>query len=396
MRLPLAAVAALVLAILVAEIVLQPTAGDRLALVAIFATITLATAGVGLALRGFRFRSLRRAVFVVAIGSVGAAALAVALSAGLMFISPHDLRLVLVALGLGVGLGVIVAATVSGPLTNDLRAVGETARRVGQGDLSARTGIDRPDELGDAARALDAMVEALAVAQEERARLDRSRNEFLAAVSHDLRTPLQALQSATEALQDELVDDPKRYLSAMGRDIEALAGLVDGLFLLARLEGGDLDMEKAPVDMGEIVDGAAEALAPMADTRDVKVRLQSSAPAVVTGSATELSRAVRNVLENAIRHAPEHTPVDVSVTTSEGAVSVQIVDSGTGFPPDLDAFEPFAKGDSARRDGGAGLGLAIARGIAEAHGGSAFLADGPGGRVVLRLPATDRSSLGPV
>jgi two-component system sensor histidine kinase BaeS len=395
MRYLFALLGVVIVGILAGELLMQPSSEDRVVLVTIFAGITVFTAGVGITLRlvTARLRSLHRAVLLVAVATVGVSVVTVALSAGLMFTSPHDLRLVLVALGLGVGLGLVVAAAVARPLASDLGRLGETARRVGAGDLAARTRIERPDELGDAARALDAMVEALAAADEERRRGERARREFLAAISHDLRTPLGALRAAVEALGDGLVDDPHRYFRAMERDVEALGTLVDDLFMLARIEAGDMETDPMPVDLAELADEAAEALGPVADRRGVDIRIHSGGSVPVLGSSAELARAIRNILDNAIRHSPPSAHVDVRVQAVDGTGIVQIVDAGPGFSPELvgSALEPFTKADPARGSAGSGLGLAIAGGVAEAHGGSVLIEPGPGGRVTLRVPLSDAS-----
>ncbi|HEY5578949.1 MAG TPA: HAMP domain-containing sensor histidine kinase [Acidimicrobiia bacterium] len=389
MKSVLAAIGVAVAAVLVAEIIMQPSGADRVTLILVFGVVSLVTTLIGLGLRSLRFRSLHGAVLVVALASVGASVLAVAISAGLMFISGHDLRLVIVALGLGIGLGIVTAATVSRPLARDIRALGEAARRVGSGDLGARVGVRRSDELGEAARAFDSMVEALGAADEEKRALDRSRREFLASVSHDLRTPLASLQAAAEALQDGLVEDPERYLRVMEIDLRALRVLVDDLFLMALLEAGEFSFEPVRVDLAEIVDEAAEAMTPVADLKNVQVVLRSEGLAMVVGSPDYLGRAVRNLLDNAIRYAPAQSRVEVVVTSESSRVNVAVTDSGPGFPEGwtIRALEPFTKADRARREAGSGLGLAIAAGIARAHNGHLRIADGPGAQVLLTVPS---------
>jgi signal transduction histidine kinase len=307
-----------------------------------------------------------------------------------MFLSSHDLRLLVVVLAFGAGLGVVFALAVARSLTADLAAIRGTADRVAADDLTARTGIDRADELGAAAAALDAMVARLAAAEEQRDRDEASRRRLLTAVSHDLRTPLAALQAAVEALEDGVAREPDRYLRSMSRDIAALRGLVDDLFLLARLDSGEEGLVHDPVDLAEVADETIEAMEPVARRAGVDLRLEASGPVPVLGAAESLGRVMRNLVDNAIRHAPPSGHVWVRVVNGDRA-TVEVIDDGPGFPADLVpvAFDSFVRADPSRSraTGGTGLGLAIAKGVVVAHGGEIWAAPGPGGRVGFRLPS---------
>ena len=393
LRTLLALVLVVAAALLVAEATMQPTAADRLALVAIFGSLTAATALAAWVLPKVvaRSRSLRHAVVFVAMAAIGTAAATVVVSAGSMFLSVHDLRLVLVALALGVALGIVLAAAVARPLEEDLHRLSVTAERVAGGDLALRTGVDRPDEVGEVAAAFDGMIARLAAAEDERTRMEAARRDFLAAVSHDLRTPLTLLRSAVEALQDGLAPDPDRYLAAMRHDLELLGVLVDDLFVLARIESGGLDLAPERCDLAELVDEAVEAMAPMARPREVRLEVDASGAAPVVVDPTEIRRVLRNLLDNAIRHTPTGTTVRLRVRHDDGQVTLEVVDEGPGFPEAFRAvaFDSFTRADAARsrEQGGAGLGLAIARGLVEAHDGSIEAAPGPGGRVRVTLPS---------
>ena len=373
---------------------MQPTTGERLGFVALFGAVALlgALAGWALRRRAKQLPSMRALVLMVPLVALGAVALTVGLSAALMFTSGHDLGVGLVALALGVGLGAALSVSVTRPLASDLKAMAETARRLGAGDLEARTGVERADEIGDAAQALDTMANRLGEAEELRAADHEARQHLLAAISHDLRTPLSALQAAIEALEDGVADDPQRYLRSMGRDVAALRNLVDDLFLLTRIESGDYTAERLQVDLAELADEAVEALSPVANTRGVALSVTACDGATVMGAPSDLGRAIRNLLDNAIRHAPASTTVRVEVSNGGPQATLRVIDEGGGFSPEFvaTAFERFAKGDAARgRDsGGAGLGLAIARGVVEAHGGNIWIEPGHGGEVALRLPVS--------
>ena len=397
MRGVLAFVAVAAVALVSVEVGMQPTAADRLSFVGIVAGATLLAAATPRVLDPLigRLRSLRSTVLVMTLATVGLVAIVVAASAGLMFLSPHDLRVVVIAVLLAVGLGVVLSASWTAGLRSDLRELQATAEGVGDGDLTVRTNSTRLDELGDLARSLDDMTQQLADAREDRERTDDARRAFLAAVSHDLRTPLTAMRVAIEALQDNMAPDPDRYLGSLVRDVDALSRLVDDLFLLSRIEAGRLEITAEPLDVAEVVDEAIEAMQPVADQGRVRLTLRRSGSTLVAGGPAELGRVVRNLLDNAIRHAPQESLVDVSVGRDNGSVTVSVVDEGPGFPGSFRpyALREFSRADAARSrsHGGAGLGLAIAKGLIDAHGGTLDLAAGPGGKVSFRLPASGAS-----
>jgi two-component system sensor histidine kinase BaeS len=375
----------LVAGLLVAELAMDVTPADRRLLYTVFggiAVFTFAAAAVSLKLAA-RFHSLRTSLRVVAFAAVAVTGAAVAVAAQTMFIEPHDLTLVLVALVLGVGLGGVVASAVARPLTTDLTSVSTTASRVAAGDLSARTGIERQDELGIAARALDDMIVKLEISEDERRNL-------LTSIGHDLRTPLASMQAAVEALQDGVAPDPAGYLRGISLDLEHLTHLVDDLFLLSRIDAGRLDLSPTEVDLAELADEAAEAVAPVAARRRIRVLVQAPGRIGVTGDPAALGRVFRNLLTNALRHSPEEGEVRVELTRSGSHVKTVVIDQGDGFSDAIRqrAFERFVRADDSRNreSGGTGLGLAIARAIVEAHGGTIAVEDGPGGRVRFALP----------
>jgi two-component system sensor histidine kinase BaeS len=371
--------------VIVAEMAMPLTPGDRLMLYSVFAGMGLVTALAALvALRvAPRLRSLMTSIRLVAFAALVVAAGAVALSAVTMFIDPHDLNLVLVALLLGVGLAGVLAVAVAGPLTGDLAELAAVAERVGAGDLSVQTGIRRRDELGAAAQALDGMVARLAASEEERRML-------LAAVGHDLRTPLSSLQAAVEAMQDGVAPDPTAYLRGMSHDLDLLRRLVDDLFLLARIEAGRLDLHPEAIDLSELADEAVEAVAPAAARKRVHLEVETPGRVNVVADPAALGRVFRNLLSNAIRHTPTGSTVTIKLGHRDGMIEALVIDQGSGFSPEMRAraFDRFVHADDSRNReaGGTGLGLAIAKGILDSHGGGISIDDGPGGRVRFALP----------
>jgi signal transduction histidine kinase len=358
------------------------------ALSGIVAITVLASALLRIAAR--RTRALQHQVLmIVFVGLTLGATIAVALS-WLMVLDRSEVATVVVVLIITASVATILIAVAMRPLRSDLDRLERTVRRMESGDRAARTSIERPDELGHVARALDELNERLDSLEREREHYERERTVMLSSISHDLRTPLSALRAAVEALADGVVSDPARYHRAMQRDIDALTSLVDDLFLLVRVQDGRFELQPCAVDLTEVADEAIEALAPVAAAADVHLLLVASTRVRVEGNAAALGRVIRNLVDNAIRFAPARSTVTVEID-DDGGPCVRVVDTGPGFPATFaeHAFEEFSRPDPSRtrETGGTGLGLAIARGLVEAHGGRIWIEDPPGGRVVFALPA---------
>jgi signal transduction histidine kinase len=369
-------------------------AAQPLKTAAALAGLAVATVVVSAVLRrtNRRVRSLRGQVLTITMVSLALGAGAAFVLSWLMVLDPADVGTVVGVLALTAALAAGLVVLASAPLGRDVDKLEATVRRIEQGDRAVRAGIDRADELGHVARALDELTCRLEALEHERVRYESERRTMLTSVSHDLRTPLAALRAAVEALVDGVAPDPDRYLQSMQRDVAALASLIDDLFLVARLEHGRYELQRTTVDLTEVADEAIEALTPMAAAHRVALRLDTAHRVRVSGNASALGRVIRNLLDNAIRHAPADSTVTVTVAVRAGdRPVVRISDEGPGFDPDLAprAFESFTRADPSRaRDtGGAGLGLAIARGIVQAHGGDMWIDAAPGGRVAFELPA---------
>jgi signal transduction histidine kinase len=283
----------------------------------------------------------------------------------------------------------VLAVVASGAVGRDARQVEATVRRVEAGDRAVRTDVDRSDELGRVARAFDELTARLDALERERVGFEAERRMMLSSVGHDLRTPLAALRAGIEALADGVAPDPDRYLRAMQRQVEVLGTLVDDLFLLSSIEAGRLEVISEPVDLAELAAEAVEAMVPSAAARGVELVVDAPSAVAVVGSATAMGRVIRNLVDNAVRHSPPGSHVRVSVTDGPTAV-VRVSDDGPGFTADFAAraFERFARAEPSRNrsTGGAGLGLAIARGLVEAHGGRIWIEQPPGGQVAFELP----------
>ncbi|MEZ5228849.1 MAG: HAMP domain-containing sensor histidine kinase [Acidimicrobiales bacterium] len=366
------------------------------AVVAALVVLSLTVAaGMGLRAITRRTRSLHHLVLAITLTSLGVGAVAALALGQLMVFEPAERDVALGIIGVTAVLAVVVALVASMPLARDARQVEATVRRIEAGDRSVRTGVVRSDELGHVALALDQLTERLDQLERERAQFDADRTTMLSAIGHDLRTPLAALQAAVEALADGVAPDPQRYLASMSHDVEALGSLIDDLVLLSSLDAGRHELIFEPIDVAEIADGAVEALTPTAAQHGVELVADVSGASPVSGNARAIGRVIRNLIENAVRHAPEGSTVIVSVATGSDGVTVRVADEGPGFDATFvaRAFDHFTRADASRTraTGGAGLGLAIARGLVEAHQGRIWIEDPAastvGGEVAFVLPA---------
>jgi two-component system, OmpR family, sensor histidine kinase BaeS len=358
---------------------------------ATFVLLLAASVGAGIALREAtrKTRRLRSLVLWITIASMvmaGAAALALA---RLMILDGGEAAAVIGVLAFTALFASVLAVVASGAVGRDARQVEATVRRVEAGDRAVRTDVDRSDELGRVARAFDELTARLDALERERVGFEAERRMMLSSVGHDLRTPLAALRAGIEALADGVAPDPDRYLRAMQRQVEVLGTLVDDLFLLSSIEAGRLEVISEPVDLAELAAEAVESMVPSAAARGVELVVDAPSAVAVVGSATAMGRVIRNLVDNAVRHSPPGSHVRVSVTDGPTAV-VRVCDDGPGFTADFAAraFERFARAEPSRNrsTGGAGLGLAIARGLVEAHGGRIWIEQPPGGQVAFELP----------
>jgi signal transduction histidine kinase len=253
--------------------------------------------------------------------------------------------------------------------------------------------VQRRDELGRVALALEDTARRLTDLERQQANDEHERRQWIANIGHDLRTPLTSMQAGVEGLLDGMITDQPRMLRAMRTDVEALSALIDDLFLVSRLDVGRLDLAMDPIDLAELADSVVEAHSASAAAQSVHLELSVSGHCPVVASGTGLARVFRNLLDNAVRFTPPGGRVEIRVMSNDqhNVIDVAVSDSGPGFDPEVRerAFERFVKADAARErsSGGSGLGLAIARGIVEAHGGTIWLGPGPHGDVRFRIPA---------
>ena len=350
----------------------------------------------------FRRRSLTGLLMSVVLTGTAASVAAVFASVHEMILSMRDqTRTILVALVAGV-LAALVAAVAARRLARDNEVLRSAIAQLGRGQVPDDDGDEISGELRDVRTELGEVARALAETRERERALESSRRELITWISHDLRTPLAGLRAVAEALEDGVADNPDLAYKQITAAVERLSGMVEDLFDLSRLQAGAFSADTELLSLDDLVSDCLAALAPLAQAQSVRLTGRVTQTASVTGNGPELNRALTNVVANAIRHTRAGGTVEVQVglaggdTDSGELAEVSVRDECGGIAAaDLPRiFDVGYRGASARTPGGpdrggAGLGLAIVRGILQAHEGSADVENVAGGcRFTLRLPAT--------
>ncbi|MFD8996724.1 sensor histidine kinase [Streptomyces abikoensis] len=370
--------------------------GDTL-LIALFAFLGAAAAGLlgALALRALRHRSVTVSLAVVAAVSVTAMLAGTLAVARAMFLSAHDLTVVTTVCAMAAVVSLATALLLGRWVVARSADLTRAARSFGEGGTFAAPGGGATAELDALSRELAATSARLAESRERERALDASRRELVAWISHDLRTPLAGLRAMSEALEDGVAEDPARYHRQIRTEVDRLNTMVGDLFELSRIHAGALPLRPSRVSVYDLVDEALAGAGPLAREQGVKLvgngdgNGVAAVPVEVDGK--EMTRVLGNLLVNAIRRTPPDGTVVVAARREADAVVVSVTDGCGGIPEeDLPrVFETGWRGSAARtRPGGAGLGLAIVRGIVEAHAGRASVHNVPGGcRFEVTLPA---------
>jgi signal transduction histidine kinase len=397
----------------------------------------LAGLAAGLVLLALRRRSVAAQAGLAALTPVLAVALGAAVAAKAMFIAGSDLRALSVILVAAGTVGVVEAALLGRRVAQAGRRLEVLARQIGADHINPEAREEQiSDRWADSAGApattrgaseLDALAAELAAtsarlaeSRRQAAALEQSRRDLIAWVSHDLRTPLAGIKAMVEALEDGVVDDEEtveRYHRSIRLEIDQLATLVGDLFELSTIQAGSITAERRGTDVAELVSETVAGAAAAAAARGVQLELRPPAtPVRAEVWPPSIIRAVRNLVDNAVRHTPAGCHVRVEVGTepgtpkastsgAPGAVTaataagdgatgvISVADQCGGLAPEIieRVFDAGFRGDTARTpgDGGAGLGLAIARGLVEAHGGAITVANADGGcAFAIHLPLT--------
>jgi signal transduction histidine kinase len=324
-----------------------------------------------------RLASIKVKLGVVCAGSVTATVAAIVLAVRLGLLARY-------AFLAGLVVSLVAIQLLAHGMVAPLREMAAAASRLAAGDRPGEVRATAHDEVGELARAFNVMSAALDD-------LERQRRDLVANVSHELRTPVAALRARLENAVDGVEPLDAHALEVMLRSTERLSRLVDALLDLSQLESGGARLERARLDVAELVAGAVAEVAPR--RADVRLDVRVDAGLAVSGDADALHRVLVNLLDNAVRHSPSHGTVTVEATSAGDGTSLVVADEGPGIERASASlvFERFSRLDASRSaaSGGAGLGLAIARSIVELHGGTISVGPpaGRGARLLVTLPS---------
>ena len=355
-----------------------------------------------LVLQAIRRRSVLLSIVVAALVPVAAVSAAVALNVSRMFISEHDSNVVSVALGFSTVLAVALSVVLGRRVTSGSRELTQALRGLGEGPSASPAVLlgsgrsSAPAEITALATELETTREKLKASRDREQSLEQGRRELVAFMSHDLRTPLAGLRALAEGLEDGVIDDQDAALRQMRQTVERMNGLVDDLFELSRLNAGPvmLGSTRSPVSMIEVAYDVVGEAREHARQRHVDLVLDVADDGdrlAVLGNADEIARALSNLVGNAVRHTRDYGQVLVSAgRASEGMARLAVTDGCGGINNDdlARVFEIGWRGEPERTSAaGAGLGLAIARGVIESHAGSISVCNVEGGcRFDIELP----------
>ncbi|MEJ2292676.1 MAG: ATP-binding protein [Deinococcales bacterium] len=288
------------------------------------------------------------------------------------------------AAGIALLVAAAVAAALSARLSGPLRNLTAVTNRYAAGERAARAREGGRNEVAEVAQAFNRMADSLQREEDEQQRL-------IADIAHELRTPLTVLKGELEALEDGLLEAEPATYRRLGEEVTLLERLVQDLRLLTMAESGELTLHRRPVDLAVLVREVTASFAPHAGQEGVTFATELS-PATVNADPDRLRQVLGNLLDNAARHAPPGSRVDVTLHTASGSAELGVRDRGPGIPEEERerVFQRFYRLDRARSraTGGSGLGLAIVRTLVELHEGSVAAASHPegGALLVVRLP----------
>jgi len=301
-------------------------------------------------------------------------------------------RSLIIAIALAGMVGLLLTYLLSRSILKPVDELINAARAMEKGDLSQRVTVSSKGELGELARAFNAMAEGLT-------RLEQLRQNMVTDVAHELRTPLSNVRGYLEALRDGVMEPTPETIASVYEEAMLLNRLVDDLQELAMAEAGQLKLVCQPVDIREVIDKAVQSLKSRAIEKEVSLErdLPDDLP-LVEADAERLGQVLRNLMKNAIVNTPPGGKITVQARTVDSQVEVSVQDNGTGISAEHlpYVFERFYRADQsrARSTGGAGLGLAIVKQLVEAQGGQVAIDSqvDAGTRVSFTSPIADLQS----
>lgn len=294
-------------------------------------------------------------------------------------------------LAVALSIGLIVPVLIYRSVTLDLKRIKAGIRHIADGDFDYRISLESKDELGMLAESFNNM--ALRLKE-----LDDMKSEFISVVSHELKTPLTSMKEAAslllEGLAGELAERQRRLVEIMGQGIKRLLHTVSELLDMSRIESGMVQLSMELNDMNNVVKSFISEIKPIADINGVEIRvIQSPEDCMVMADRNKILQVLTNFTHNAIKYSPEGSAIEIRIKNSGGFVITEIEDHGKGIPEEdmPRIFEKFYQSRYTRGHGGIGLGLAISKGIVDAHGGkvNAKSSAGTGSLFSFSLPVAD-------
>ena len=293
-------------------------------------------------------------------------------------------------------LALAVAWFLSNKFTKPLNKMKDTAEKLASGDYTARSYVQQKDEIGDLAETLDGMAGRLEEADRETKQTEKIRKEFIANISHELRTPVTVVRGSLEALRDKVVTDPadvERYHETMYDETLFLQRLINDLLDLSRLQNADFPIEKKPLNFCEVVQNAVRSARHLAREKNITVKCETDVPVYkMTGDYGRLNQMLMIFLDNAVKFSPENSSVEVKLANRR----LTVTDHGPGIKPEdlLHVFDRFYKTRGEQNKSGSGLGLAISREIAERHAIAVSMKSeyGKGATAIMELPKPEEFS----
>jgi two-component system sensor histidine kinase BaeS len=279
----------------------------------------------------------------------------------------------------------IAAVVVSGILSRPITQLADAARAIRGGDLATRVAVVSPTEVADLASSFNEMAESLESGEDRRRRLT-------ADIAHELRSPVTNILGHVDAMADGVIEPAAAEFGIVIAETERLAGLINDLQVLATLDEGMLGLDCVEGDVVEVVGSSVQARSARAADADIAMNITGAATSEAVFDSARMQQVFGNILDNAIEHTPTGGSIVIDIDGDDTTVTVMITDSGQGIDEDLlpAVFDRFRRADIARTpgSGGQGLGLAIARGIARAHGGDVVASNAPGagGSFMVTIP----------
>lgn len=302
----------------------------------------------------------------------------------------EGVRILVFSLLVGFGLCVLMSVLLSYRFTKPLKKMEHNAELIAEGNYDVRNDIDQDDEIGELANKLDEMAEKLGLADEESQKLEKMRKEFIANISHELRTPVTVIRGSLEALNDGVVTEPedvKEFHDQMYKESIFLQRLINDLLDLSRLQNADFPIEKSNLNLCETIQDAVRGARRMGAEKNIVVNAQMDTDMyMVNGDYGRLRQMLMVFLHNAVKFSHEESSIEVSLKENH----ILVTDHGCGMPAEEieHAFERFHKAHNEQNKSGSGLGLAIAKQIALRHGMDLCLTseEGKGTTIIVNLP----------